>query len=166
MQVSVKKVDTRDMDVAKTLLYLQKKCLPYDSIYPVNVGHWWVVYNESLLPVGFAGMVRSKHWLDCGYMCRAGVIEEYQGHGIQKRLIKARMQYAKKLGWNWLITDTTENPASSNSLISQGFRLYNPTEPWANKHSLYWRKHLNAIQRPRSKKSKTCGVLKKILRSK
>lgn len=166
MNVFIRKVDPRDADIAKTLLYLQKKCLPYDVVYDVQKGHWWIAYDENLLPIGFAGMVRSVNWYDCGYMCRAGVLEQYRGNGIQKRLINVRVQQARKLGWNWLITDTTENTASSNSLISRGFKLYNPTEPWAHKHSLYWRKQLNALQRPGNKKKKTCGILKKILRSK
>jgi GNAT superfamily N-acetyltransferase len=164
MVTKVKKVDTRDLDVVKTLEYLQKKCLPDDDICNVHVGHWWIVYDEFMLPIGFCGMVRSHTWYDCGYLCRAGIVKEWRGNGIQKKLIKAREKHAKKLGWNWLITDTTDNPASSNSLINCGFKLYNPSNPWAYKHSLYWRKRLNAVQRPGTKKKKTCGILKEILR--
>jgi hypothetical protein len=64
---------------------------------------------------------------------------------------------AKKLGWNWLITDTHDNAPSSNNLIATGFRLYNPTCPWAFKDSLYWRKRLtpkpNLSKKKKAKKS-------------
>ena len=166
MKITVKKVDPRSYEIANTLRHLQKECLPNDEPYPINKGHWWIAYVDDVIPVAFAGLVRSSSWYDCGYLCRAGVLDKYTGNGIQKRLIKAREQYAKRLGWNWLITDTHQNPASSNSLIASGFRLYNPTHPWGLKNALYWRKRLNAVQRPSSKKAKTSRVLEDVLRKK
>ena len=147
------------MSESHTLLaYLQKKCLPYDRVYPTDSGHWWVVYTQTGIPVGFAGMRRSYQWGDAGYLCRAGVLPEYQGHGLQKRLIDVRIRKAKALNWAWLITDTTDNPASANSLISKGFKLYEPSVPWGYKHSLYWRLQIggqsSAVQGPRHKKAK------------
>lgn len=143
MKISIRKVDPRNAEVSATLAYLQKKCLPYDYPYDVNKGHWWIAYADDVIPIAFAGLVRSYSWYDCGYLCRAGVLKEYTGKGVQKRLIKVREMQAKKLGWNWLITDTHDNPPSSNNLISTGFRLYNPTHPWAYKDSLYWRKRIS-----------------------
>jgi GNAT superfamily N-acetyltransferase len=153
MKITIRKVDPRNAEIAATLRYLQKECLPSDVPYPTERGHWWIVYADNVLPIGFAGLVRSSSWYDCGYLCRAGVLNKYQGQGIQKRLISVRARHAKKLGWNWVITDTHCNPPSSNSLISSGFRLYNPTKPWGLKNALYWRKRLNAVQRPGSKES-------------
>jgi GNAT superfamily N-acetyltransferase len=150
MKIRIKKVDTRQEHIRTTILYLQKKCLPMDTPYKPDRGHWWIAYDEQNKPVAFAGLVRSISWYDCGYLCRAGVLYNNTGKGLQKRLISARLRQAKKLGWKWAITDTTDNPASSNSLINQGFKLYEPTKPWAYKHSLYWRKKLNAVQEPGS----------------
>ena len=145
-KIIIKKVDCRKPEVITTLRYLQKKCLPVDKVCSVERGHWWIAYDEETkAPVGFAGMIRSQTWIDCGYLCRAGVVEAYQGRGIQKRLIKVRETQAKKLHWNWLVTDTHVNPASANSLIACGFKLYEPSAPWAFKTSLYWRKKLNAV---------------------
>ena len=159
MKFHTRYVDTRDAAIRNVLLYLQKKCLPSDKPCNVMHGHWWIVYTDSGIPVAFAGMTRSSNWLDAGYLCRAGVTPDYTGNGLQKRLIRVRIAKAKKLNWRWLITDTTSNPASSNSLISQGFRLYEPTVPWAYKYSLYWRLNISkdkprALQRSRSKKAK------------
>jgi GNAT superfamily N-acetyltransferase len=150
MKIRIKKVDIRKETNRTVILYLQKKCLPMDAPYKPETGHWWIAYDENDKPVGFAGLVRSISWYDCGYLCRAGVLYGYTGKGLQKRLINARLRQARKLGWKWAITDTTDNPASSNSLINQGFKIYEPTRPWAYKHSLYWRKRIDAVQEPES----------------
>lgn len=166
MKITIRKVDARNKEVLATLKFLQKECLPSDIPHAVNRGHWWIAYVDNIIPVGFAGMVRSVNFSDTGYLCRAGVLWKYQGKGIQKRLIKARERYAKKLGWKWVITDTRQNPASANSLIACGFRMYNPTRPWADVKTVYWRKALDAVQGPGSKEVKTSGILKNVLRKK
>jgi ribosomal protein S18 acetylase RimI-like enzyme len=139
MKFKILQVDIRIPEVRTLLMYLQYKCLPYDTPMEIDRGHWWIAYTEEGKPVAFAGMIRSQQWSNAGYMCRAGVMLKYQGYGLQKRLIQARAKKARALNWEWLITDTTDNPASSNSLISMGFKLYQPKVPWANKNSLYWR---------------------------
>ena len=123
------------------LIKMQKQCLPHDEIYDLYNGFWWGAFDGDNC-VGFAGLVASKRWGDCGYLCRSGVVKSFRGKGIQKKLIRARERFARTLGWKWLITDTTDNPPSSNSLISCGFKLFNPTIPWGGKNTLYWRKHL------------------------
>ena len=155
MQFTVKKVDIRVPSVQTTLLFLQKKILPADTPYQPDRGHWWVAYAEDGKPVAFAGLVRSTKWTDTGYLCRAGVLDGYTGHGMQKRLISVRIRKAKELGWNWLITDTTNNPASSNSLISCGFKIYTPGHPWGFRNAIYWKYKVqpDAIKRRERKKS-------------
>jgi GNAT superfamily N-acetyltransferase len=114
--------------------------------------------------VGFAGLVQSASWGDCGYLCRAGVVSSARGLGIQNRLIAVRVRKAKQVGYNWLVSDTRDNPASSNSLINNGFKLFDPSNPWGYSDALYWRKKLtDAVQRPRSKKKKASGIRKKAL---
>lgn len=137
MRVRICQVNPRSADTKAVLLDLQSRCLPEDEPYAPDKGYWWVAYFGSI-PIGFAGLVRSVRWFDTGYLCRAGVISECRGHGVQKKLIRVRIQKAKKLGWRWLITDTTDNPASSNSLISCGFKLFEPSRPWSFRRSLYW----------------------------
>lgn len=152
MKIIIKSVDTRNQGICSVLLYLQKKCLPSDEPYDVSKGHWWIAYTEDGRPVAFAGITRSTPWYNCGYLCRAGVIDEFTGHGLQKRLIAVREKKAKALGWEWIITDTTDNPASANSLINAGFKIYSPSVKWAYKHSIYWRKRINAL--PGQRKAK------------
>ena len=162
----IKQVNAKSDQVRSLLLYLQKKCLPYDAPYDTDFGWWWIVYDGNT-PVGFAGLVPSASWSDTGYLCRAGVVPSARGLGIQNRLIAVRIRKAKQLGYKWLISDTRDNPPSSNSLINQGFKLFDPTNPWGYSDALYWRKRLtDAVQRPRAKKNKTGRVLKGALRKK
>ena len=160
MKFTVKKVDIRVPSVQTTLLFLQKKILPQDTPYQPDRGHWWIAYAEDGKPVAFAGLVRSIKWTDTGYLCRAGVLDDFTGNGLQLRLIKARLAQAKKLGWNWCITDTTNNPASANSLINAGFKIYTPANKWSYRNAIYWKYKVqpDAVQRRERKKVKTCGV--------
>jgi len=157
MKFIIRQLNIRVSENRTVLMYLQSKCLPADKPMAVDSGHWWIAYCEDK-PVGFAALCRSAQWINAGYMCRAGVLPDYQGHGLQKRFIQARIKKARTLNWEWLVTDTTQNPASSNSLISMGFKLYEPTVAWGYKNSLYWRLNVlegrnNAVCRPRSKKT-------------
>ena len=145
MKFSIKKVDLRQEANRNLLIHLQRKILPADAPHDVTVGHWWIAYDEEKKPVGFAGIVRSISWYDCGYLCRAGVMDGYTGHGLQKKLINVRIRQARKLNWKWAITDTTNNPASANSLINAGFKIYKPTKPWSFRNAIYWRKRLDAV---------------------
>jgi GNAT superfamily N-acetyltransferase len=137
----LKRVDIRKESVQLRLSALQKICLPYDQPLDTNFGSWWIASQDGR-DIGFAGLVRSVSWIDCGYLCRAGVVPIHRGQGLQKKFIRVRIRQAKALGWKWLISDTTENPASANSLISCGFKMFEPSKPWAFKNSLYWRKKL------------------------
>jgi len=165
MKILIRNVDPSKKAIATTLKYLQKKCLPYDEPYDVSKGWWWVAYDQGK-PVAFAGLVRSSSWSDCGYLCRAGVLSLYRGKGIQKKLIAVRTKKAKKIGYKWLISDTRDNHPSANSLAKAGFRMFTPTNPWGYNDTLYWRKRLDAVQRPGNKTSKAKNILEKKLRKK
>jgi GNAT superfamily N-acetyltransferase len=139
--VRVRAVDGKDAATAALLQHLQLLCLDADKPLKSNTGYWWIAYDGAL-PVGFCGLIRSRHFSDCGYLSRSGVIESHRGNGLQKRMIQIRQRKAKKLGWNWLISDTRDNIPSSNSLISMGFKMYTPSNPWGVSDTLYWRKKI------------------------
>lgn len=126
---------------------LQTTILPYDTPEPTAKGWWWVARTTDGFPVAFCGMTRSSKWRDTIYLCRAGVLREFRGAGLQARLIRVREHKAKELGMNWLVTDTYDNPASSNSLINCGFKLYEPSSPWGAKGTLYWKKKIHQPNR-------------------
>lgn len=139
MNYSIRMADNTKPATLKLLRDLHARCLPYDKHPNFTDGFWWIAYCDHT-PVAFAGLVPSARWLETGYLCRAGVVEEHRGRGLQKRLIRVRLNFARRMGWRWAITDTTENPPSANSLIGCGFRAYDPREPWGGDTTTYWRR--------------------------
>lgn len=130
------------LDKEPTLFWLQRKCLPDDKIVEATEdSYWWVLY-QGRHPVGFAGLSPVANWPTAGYMCRAGVLREHRGHGLQRRLIKARIRKARALGWSYLITTTYDNPQSANNLIKMGFKMYTPADRWGADGTCYWIKDL------------------------
>jgi GNAT superfamily N-acetyltransferase len=119
------------------------ECFPDDAAYIPSKGHWWIARAGKHL-AGFAGIQQSHKWFDTGYLCRAGVLPEFRGQGLQKRLIRVRLAAARRLGWKWVVTDTRQNPASANSLIDCGFRMFTPSDPWSFKDACYWRIRLTS----------------------
>ena len=109
-------------------------------------GYWWLVYaTDSLMPqqpIAFCGLTEALATPGTGYLKRAGVLKPYRGQGLQRRLITVRERKARKLGLTTMLTDTTDNPPSANSLIKAGYRIFEPSYRWAFKHSIYWRKDL------------------------
>jgi GNAT superfamily N-acetyltransferase len=123
------------------LLELQRACLPSDKPYDTARGWWWVAFTAADVPVAFAGLTETyaDPWM--GYLCRAGVVPEARGAGLQKRLIRTRLRLAKSLGMRSVVTDTAHgNHASANSLIATGFRMYQPAQCWAAPGAHYWRR--------------------------
>jgi GNAT superfamily N-acetyltransferase len=105
-------------------------------------GYWWLAYDAGR-PVAFGGLVHSQYYQKSGYLIRSGVSWGNQGQGLQKRLIRARLNKARRLGWQWVMTDTsTRNPASANSLISCGFKMFVPWKKWNGRDSVYWQRRL------------------------
>lgn len=142
MAIRVKRVDPAKPATAALLQWLQLEVLPADAPMPTDEGYWWVAYADDT-PVGFAGLRSSSQFANCGYLCRAGVLPKMRGRGVQKRMIQARVNYARRLGWQWLLTDTANhNSPSANALIACGFRLYTPSAPWGLPGANYWRKKI------------------------
>lgn len=122
---------------------LQLACLPVDRPLALDEGgDWWALYFADA-PVGFAALRRSYRFADCGYLSRAGILEDHRGQGLQMRLIRVRESQAKRYGWKWLFSDTCGNPPSANNLAKAGFKMFEPVKPWSkNKTTLYWRKKI------------------------
>jgi GNAT superfamily N-acetyltransferase len=110
-------------------------------------GEWWVVF-ESGKPAAFAGMVPMAEYFSGAYLCASGVLPQYRGNGLQKVLIRKRLQRAKTLGCKVAYTDTIhENAFSANSLIASGFKRFVPSIPWGKTKDVhFWRKDLIAVK--------------------
>jgi GNAT superfamily N-acetyltransferase len=109
-------------------------------------GYWWLLFDKDdpERPAGFCGLTQSSYSQNFGYLKRSGVLEAHRGRGLQLRMIRVREAEAKKLGWSYVITDTTDNPASSNTLIRAGYKLFKPRYPWGPlAETLYWKRTIN-----------------------
>jgi GNAT superfamily N-acetyltransferase len=116
---------------------LDRLCFPDDEPYPVEGAQWWLALGPGGVPLGYAGakvMPLDRHT----YLCRAGVLPQARGRGLQRRLIRTRLAWARKVGAVGCYTYTIANPASANSLISCGFRAFEPKWRWGGNSACYW----------------------------
>ena len=125
-----------------TLQGLHIICLPYDDIPDFEFGRWWLATLDGI-PAAFAGYQPSRTEDSAVYLCRAGVLPDHRGHGLQRRLIDARTRAAAREGQRVAITTTFDNPPSSNNLIRAGFLMYEPDAPWGIDGTCYWRRALH-----------------------
>ncbi len=104
-------------------------------------GHWWLAFHGGEV-VAFAGMVPMVPFPNVGYLKRCYVLSEHHGHGLQYRLMMARILKAKQLGWTQLVTECRkDNSYSAMNLRKAGFIQVDPEQPWA-RDSIYWEKAL------------------------
>lgn len=89
--------------------------------------------------VGVAGMCHSAIEEGSFYLNRSAVHGDHRGHGLQRALIKARVQRARELKGTFATSDTYDNPHSANNLIGCGFRAYKPEVSWRIEGTMYWR---------------------------
>jgi GNAT superfamily N-acetyltransferase len=138
----IRMVDASDDDVADTLADLHRLTFFDAAAMPdFELGAWWLAYCGDD-PVAFAGVVPSTHARNCGYLSRVGVLQRHWGRGLQLRLMRAIEARGRHIGWNGIVSDTTDNSFSANNFIKAGYRLYEPEMPWAWSHTLYWRRSL------------------------
>ena len=122
----IRKVDGQDEDIADVLAEIHRLTFFDTATIPsFEHGHWWLAYRGNL-PVGCAGVIASTHAHHAG--------------DLQLRFMRAMETQVRRNGWTSVISDTTDNLASANNFIRAGYRLYQPRDPWAWPHTLYWRK--------------------------
>jgi len=138
----IREVDAQDDDISEMLADLHRLTFFDSALVPsFDWGHWWIAFHERL-PVAFAGLVPSTHAQNAGYLCRVGVVDRHWGRSLQLRLMRAIEARARRSGWSFVVSDTTDNVASANNFIKAGYRLYQPRHPWGWPHTLYWRKSI------------------------
>lgn len=135
--MKIRRATDEEMD---EVLALDRVCFPYDAPPKID-GTWWVAANDTGDVCAYAAA--RPGIVDVGgvYLARAGVAPEARGHGLQRRLIRTRLRWAKRSGYVWAFTDTA-SAVSANNLIACGFRMYAPAHPWAFTYSTYWRRAL------------------------
>jgi Acetyltransferase (GNAT) family len=138
----IREVDGDDDEISDSLADLHRLTFFGGAPIPAfDWGHWWLAYHGTN-PVAFAGLVPSTWAPNAGYFSRVGVLKRHCGQSLQLRLMRALELRARHNGWSSVVSDTTENIASSNNFIRAGYFLYQPPTPWAWPNTLYWRKYI------------------------
>jgi GNAT superfamily N-acetyltransferase len=119
-----------------------KECFSYGEGRALSraTASWVAVAGEGVVAFACARAIPAQA---TAYLSLSAVIRPWRGQGLQLRLVRARLAWARKEGLLWAVTYTAEkNLPSANSLIRAGFRLYQPAQPWGLPHALYFRRHL------------------------
>lgn len=102
---------------------------------------YWLIY-ENAMPVGFAS-ARILQRENIAYFTLSGIVKKCRGRGYQKKLIQARIRWARRQRVTHAITYTaTDNIGSFSNLQNCGFKLYIPENKWVGDDVLYWIKKL------------------------
>ena len=133
--IAIRRADEEDWE---DILEADAVCLPDDARPALEGAAWWVAENEHGDLAGYAGAKLCKDSPGCVYLCRAGVLPAFRGHQLQRRLVRARERWARAAGNAYIVTDTYRNPASANTLIACGFKMYQPAVPWSYPDACYW----------------------------
>lgn len=106
----------------------------------LETGWWWLLKTDPSVLVGFCGMVSMLPFPGVGYLKRAYISPDHRGRGLQLKMIEARIEKAKELGWHLLVTETTSRYAAHNFAMA-GFEPCEPEQLWAGE-AQYFVKHL------------------------
>jgi GNAT superfamily N-acetyltransferase len=138
--IRVQRIRKMTPELAAEIEHMDAECFsPHDKPEPTSKGYWWLA-REGARVVGYAAAAVVG---DTMYLTRAGVVPAARGRNIQARLIRARVQYARRLRLARVHTYTVYwNMRSANNLLACGFRLWRPAKPWGGKWSLYYYRRL------------------------
>jgi GNAT superfamily N-acetyltransferase len=121
---------------------LSPEIFPALTARHLEQGYWWLVYAGDDA-IGFAGLVPFYPFPAIGYLKRCLVKPDHHGHGLQYRLMVARIAKAKRLGWTMLVSECGEdNGYSSCNFSRAGLERCEPEQRWGAEDSIYWIKKL------------------------
>lgn len=134
-------IDVNDPKIHKRIKDIHLSCFEDEVDIPWEDLMWGLIDKDTNQVVGYCAMGFSRYKVQAAFTA-AAIIKRYRGFGFQKKMIQHRCRIAKKMGFSRVVTHTVFNPASENSLISCGFKLYRPKVEWAGEHANYWYKTL------------------------
>lgn len=120
MKITLRK--TEDIDEAREV---HKLAFPKDH-WPGDTHQYWIARDEDNNVVGICSCI---YWgdIEAVYLSRAAVIKRAQGYGLQRRMIRARVHWARQQGALFVCTYCArKNYASMVSLLKSGFRFHVP----------------------------------------
>jgi GNAT superfamily N-acetyltransferase len=115
-----------------TVEYLHSLLFPdADWESPDQGNVYWLVRDEDRKPVGFCSCRPSIERKDTVFLSRVALLPEARGNGLQRRMIRTRLRWARSEGYTRALTYTwLTNIASQRSLIREGFMPYRPFWIW------------------------------------
>lgn len=141
-RLTIRKTEDEDLD---TCLDIDRVCFthPNDTLHVDEALGWslWLATYDNY-PVGYCA---SQYLPGRGavYLCRAAVLPEARGRGLQRRMVSVRLMDARKRGYHTAISYVhVDNLPSANTLIKCGFTLYEPTPDWKDRRFLFFRRSL------------------------
>lgn len=100
---------------------LDETCFPSDDRCIFDERQIVLVVQHKINVIAYLTI----EWLD-GFVSRVGVHPNYRGKGFQRRLVRAAIKYARKMGFERLHTYTQHTPngaLSALNFIASGFKL-------------------------------------------
>jgi GNAT superfamily N-acetyltransferase len=95
-----------------------------DDVWVGDDHEYWIARDEAGRPVGFCSAIHRSE-TNCVLLSRAAVAPEARGAGLQRRMIRARVTWARQLGAIDAITYVAlKNYDSIVNLLKCGFRFY------------------------------------------
>jgi len=124
------------------ILILNALIFPEDELdVSINTSHWVARDKHSGKPVGFCSV--SDIGQGVLFLSRSGLLREYRGRNTQRKFIAIRERYARRHGFECIITYTLkDNYQSFSSLIKKGYELYDPEYDYVGGDVFYFRKKL------------------------
>lgn len=117
-------------------------CFPADDPPECGPGAvWWVAEHDGEI-AAYCAAQRAATTPGAAFLSRAGVLPDYRGHSLQRRLVRVRERWARAQGLTSVVTYTYANAPSGNTLIACGYRLFTPERPWSAAGACYWFKTL------------------------
>lgn len=110
--------------------------------WPIPTASWIVYDDDTDKPVGFCTLqtLRNESGI---FLSRCGVLPCARNAGLQRRMIHARIAWARRHGLESVITYTTyTNHQSIANLLRCGLRFYTPDYSWAGKGLHYFLREL------------------------
>lgn len=135
---------SEDMD---TIAHLHALAFVDSPMIDLDGSHTFWLATRDDAPVGFCSAI-FYDWKGCVFLSRAAVMKSTAGTGLQRRMIRTRVAWARTLvGCDRVVTYCSpRNYESLVNLLRCGFRFYEPKdegiEPWGVAGAHYFRLRL------------------------
>ncbi|MCW5735613.1 MAG: GNAT family N-acetyltransferase [Enhydrobacter sp.] len=107
---------------------MDRICFPLDEPPSIEGVEWTIGWDGKTPAAYCAWKTVQQEDLQAGFHYRGGVLPEYRGHGLQRRMLRLREAEMRERGLTAAVTYTdADGAASMRNLIAEGYRPYAPT---------------------------------------